>query len=375
MNQRNNNKTDGLLKISEVAAAAGESVSTVKYYVKEGLVETACKTGKNMAYYAPESVERVKLIRTLQNEKFYPLAVIKHMLRNKAAGAEELELLDMINKADQSDYYERMPVVEAVKEASLKPREAEAIIRAGLVVPIMNGHNRMCTHGDCRLMKLVKMRMTVGIPLEQTIKTFLMYESHLRETTKMDIECLVRDSILTKALSTENIMTIINVSDETLDSFIGMKRYAMNASLGAEYIEKTEKLQPQLDAFGKGVLKILKVLGYVEITEKLEKALVGQTTSDKTLAAYSEMLSLTEKGLANTLAVLFRAGSCLKEPAPRTDSAKMDMVHDALRLGFLSFAPEEFGCEPMIAKTEFSNNTADKSFSESVLRLIEKLQD
>lgn len=372
--KQNNRKTDGLLKISEVAAAAGESVSTVKYYVKEGLVEAACKTGKNMAYYAPESVERVKLIKTLQSEKYYPLAVIKHMLRNKAAGAAEMELLDTINKADKSDYYERMPVAEAAKEAKLKPREAEALIRAGLIVPVIIGHNRMCTRGDCRLMKLVKMRMSAGIPLEQTIKTFLMYESHLRESTKKDIESLVRESILAKALSTEDIMNIINVSDETLDSFIGMKRYAMNASLGAEYIAKTEKLLPRLDAFGKGISEILRALSYAETAKKLEKALAGQETSDKMFAAYGEMLRLGGTGLANMLSVLVKAGRYFKEPAPRTGCAQTDMVRDALRLGWMTFAPEEFGCEPLKARTEFVGNTADSAFTEAVLQLTEKLQ-
>ncbi|MFB0919338.1 MAG: MerR family transcriptional regulator [Oscillospiraceae bacterium] len=376
MNKRKNNfSTDGLIKISELATLAGESVSTVKYYVKEGLVETACKTGKNMAYYAPESVERVKLIRTLQTEKFYPLAVIKHMLRNKAAGAAEFELLDIINKADQSDYYERLPVSEAAKEAKLKPREVEAIISAGLIVPTMSGHNRMCTHGDCRLMKLVKTRMTAGIPLEQSIETFSMYESHLRDTTKKDIESLVRESILVKALSTEDIMNIINVSDETLDSFIGMKRYAMNASLGAEYIEKTEKLLPRLDAFGKGVSAILRTLSYAGTAEKLEKALAGEESADKPFALYSELLRISGTGLANTLSVLLRAGNYLKETGPRTDRSELNMAYDALRLGFMTFAPEEFGYDPVKAETEFVDNTADKAFTESVLRLIQKLRD
>ena len=376
MNQsKNRDNKDNLLKISELAAAAGESVSTVKYYVKEGLIETACKTGKNMAYYAPESVERVKLIRMLQSEKFYPLAVIKHLLRNKDAGAAELELLDTINKADKSDYYERLPVAEAAKEADLKPREAEALINAGLIVPIMNGHNRMCTRGDCRLMKLVKLRMKAGIPLEQTIKTFAMHEAHLKETTKKDIESLVRESILSKNLSTEEIMNIINVSDETLDSFIGMRRYAMNASLGADYLEKTEKLLPRLEAFGKGVLDILRELSYDMVAGKLDKALAGKKTSDKTLSAYSELLSIGGTGLANTLSVLIRVGSYLKEPAPRTDDAKADMVHDALRLGWMTLAPEDFGCEPYRAKMEFVEKTSDTAFTDSVLRLILKLQD
>lgn len=372
---KNAYNTDNLLKISELAAATGESVSTVKYYVKEGLIETACKTGKNMAYYAPESVERVKLIRTLQSEKFFPLAVIKHLLRNKDAGAAELELLDTINKADKSDYYEKLSVAEAAKEANLKPREAEALINAGLIVPVMNGHNRMCTRGDFRLMKLVKLRMKAGIPLEQTIKTFSMHEAHLKETTKNDIECLVRESILTKNLSTEDIMNIINVSDETLDNFIGMRRYAMNASLGADYLEKTEKFLPQLEEFGKGVLDILRELSYDPVAKKLEKALSGKKTTDKTLSDYGELLSIGGSGLANTLSVLIRVRNDFIKPAPRTDGGKEDMVHDALRLGFITLAPEDFGLESDRAKTEFIENTLDTTFRESVLKLLQKLLD
>jgi len=370
-----NINTDGLLRISELAEATGESISTVKYYVKEGLVETACKTGKNMAYYSPDSVERVKLIRTLQNEKYYPLAIIKHMLKNKDAASAELELLDMINKVDQSDYYERMPLTEAMTDAKLKPQEAKALINAGLITPVTCGHIKMCTHGDCRIMKLVKMRITAGIPIEQTIKTFSQYEAHLQETTKKDIESLVIESILTKPHSTKEIMNIIDISDVTLDRFIGMKRYLMNARLGAEYIEKTEKLLPRLEAFGKGLLEILISLSCSETARELQKALDGEKSADAVFSDFSETLRIAGTGLANTLSVLLKAGNRLKDAAPKTDSEKTNMAHEALRLVWATFAPEEFGCDQSKVKEEFIENTSDKTFVESVLRLIEKLRD
>ena len=68
----NEQDTNGLLKIGELARSSGVSLSTVKYYVKEGLVEIAKKTSRNMAYYHPDSVRRVLLIRSLQKERFYP---------------------------------------------------------------------------------------------------------------------------------------------------------------------------------------------------------------------------------------------------------------------------------------------------------------
>ncbi len=368
-------KTEGLLKIGEVAKAADISVTTVKYYVKEGLVDIALKTGRNMAYYAPESVERVKLIKELQSEKYYPLSVIRHMLKNGSVGEKEEELLDTINKADKSDYYEEISVAEAASESGLKKSEAEALIRAGLIVPVNSGRARKCCRGDCRIMKLAKMRMDAGMPLEQTIMTFSMYEAYLMEATRKDIESLVKDGILNKNLSTEDIVNIINVSDETLDSFIGMKRYAMNATLGADYVAKTVKLLTLLGQYGRGVCGILGSLGYTEAKRNLEKALASRKTNDKSLSRYCEMLNLEGTGLANTLSVLNRIGAEYKKPETETTDIAMDMTRKALRLGWLSFAPTEFGCDAETAKKEFIENSADKDFVRSVLQLLNVLQN
>ena len=50
-------QTAGLMKAGELAKAAGVSVSTVKFYAKEGLIRASLKTGRNMAYYDPAHPE------------------------------------------------------------------------------------------------------------------------------------------------------------------------------------------------------------------------------------------------------------------------------------------------------------------------------
>lgn len=69
--------TTDLLKISQLAKATDTNVTTLKYYVKEGLIQPVFKTTKNMAYYSHDCIQRVNMIRSLQKEHFYPLAVIK----------------------------------------------------------------------------------------------------------------------------------------------------------------------------------------------------------------------------------------------------------------------------------------------------------
>lgn len=80
--------TAPLLKIGEVARRAGVPVATVKHYVREGLLPVARKTHRNMAYYAPEAVDRIRIVKELQGKRFLPLRVIKAIFRGAAAREE-----------------------------------------------------------------------------------------------------------------------------------------------------------------------------------------------------------------------------------------------------------------------------------------------
>ncbi len=77
------------LKISELAEAAGVPVATVRHYLREGLLPEGKKTSRNMAYYPAELVDRIKLIKLLQEERFMPLKVIRELLDGQAGRGGE----------------------------------------------------------------------------------------------------------------------------------------------------------------------------------------------------------------------------------------------------------------------------------------------
>jgi DNA-binding transcriptional MerR regulator len=52
------------LRIGEVAAAAGVSADTVRYYERRGLLPTAARTGAGYRQYSPGAIERVRLVRS-----------------------------------------------------------------------------------------------------------------------------------------------------------------------------------------------------------------------------------------------------------------------------------------------------------------------
>ncbi|HTJ84150.1 MAG TPA: MerR family transcriptional regulator [Polyangiaceae bacterium] len=80
------------LRIGALARETGVSVATLKHYAREGLI-TPVRTGRNMAYYGADTVERLRRIKELQRTRYLPLKVIKQLLdgRTKAAPPADLE--------------------------------------------------------------------------------------------------------------------------------------------------------------------------------------------------------------------------------------------------------------------------------------------
>jgi DNA-binding transcriptional MerR regulator len=91
-NGANGTQQEGLLRMRELAEASGVPAPTIKHYLREGLLPEPVKTSRNMAYYPPEFVDRIKLIKQLQEERYLPLKAIKDVLdsqeRSRTSAAE-----------------------------------------------------------------------------------------------------------------------------------------------------------------------------------------------------------------------------------------------------------------------------------------------
>ena len=90
--------------------------ATVRHYLREGLLPEPVKTSRNMAYYPPEFVERIRLIKQLQEERFMPLKVIRELLASGDGDPERLralvELEDRILERALAGERERVPADE-----------------------------------------------------------------------------------------------------------------------------------------------------------------------------------------------------------------------------------------------------------------------
>ena len=97
--------------MSELAERSGVSAGTIKHYLREGLLgsdDEVLRTSRNMAYYPEKYVERIRLIKRLQEERFMPLRVIRELMAadpERAARLIELEdrILERAIEAGESE--------------------------------------------------------------------------------------------------------------------------------------------------------------------------------------------------------------------------------------------------------------------------------
>ncbi|MFN8578319.1 MAG: MerR family transcriptional regulator [Candidatus Sericytochromatia bacterium] len=76
------NKEESLFRIKQLIEKTGVSRETIHFYLTEGLLPEPNKKTKNMSWYSQEHIERLNLIKELQEKQFLPLKVIKAILTN-----------------------------------------------------------------------------------------------------------------------------------------------------------------------------------------------------------------------------------------------------------------------------------------------------
>ncbi len=142
-----NGEVRALLKMSELAERSGVSPGTIRYYLREGLLgggEDIVRTSRNMAYYPPDYVERIELIKRLQEERFMPLRVIRGALAEEPERVRALiELEDRILERALASADDRSRVSRrAARERYGVPRNVlDRLAEIGVLTPNQRGYD------------------------------------------------------------------------------------------------------------------------------------------------------------------------------------------------------------------------------------------
>ena len=132
---------DGMLRMRELAAASGVSAGTIKHYLREGLLPEPVKTSRNMAYYPPQFVERIRLIKQLQEERFMPLRVIRRMLDDDPERARALvELEDRILERAIEEERPRVSAAELRTRYGIPQEVLDRLAELEVLTPTARGY-------------------------------------------------------------------------------------------------------------------------------------------------------------------------------------------------------------------------------------------
>jgi DNA-binding transcriptional MerR regulator len=212
-----------LLKMSELAERSGVSPGTIRYYLREGLLgggEDVVRTSRNMAYYPPEYVERIELIKRLQEERFMPLRVIKGALEEDPERVHALiELEDRIlERALASAEDHRRVSRRAVQERYGVPRNVlERLAEIGVLTPNQRGYDR----DDVKIIEAIASFRAGGYEeaLGFTVYDTLRYRTALEPLVEEEVQALL--GRLAGEVDVDRAMEIVAAGTEPLRELIG----------------------------------------------------------------------------------------------------------------------------------------------------------
>jgi DNA-binding transcriptional MerR regulator len=220
-----------LLRMGELAEASGVSAATIKHYLREGLLPEPVKTSRNMAYYPPEFVERIRLIKQLQEERFMPLRVIREVLDEDPDRARAMvDLEDRI--------LERALAGERTRTSAAEVRErydvpAEVLDRLE-EIEVLSPNSRGYTPSDVKIIEAVSRFRAGGYEeaIGFTVYDTLRYKRAMEELVREEVEVLM-DRVAGK-MDPDRAMELIEAGAEPLKDLIA----AMHTKLLVAELER-----------------------------------------------------------------------------------------------------------------------------------------
>jgi DNA-binding transcriptional MerR regulator len=222
MNAQADAAPESLLKMAELAECSGVSAPTIRHYIREGLLgdgEDIRRTSRNMAYYPRELVERIQLIKRLQEERFMPLRVIKEVLEDNPERVNALlELEDSILERALASAEQRKVSAKEVRERYEIPANVlERLKKIGVLTPGRGGYEP----DDVKIIEAISRFRAGGYEeaLGFTVYDTLRYREALGPLVEEEVRALL--DRLVGEVEVERAVEIIAAGAEPLRELIG----------------------------------------------------------------------------------------------------------------------------------------------------------
>ena len=179
------------MRIDELSERTGVPTRTIRYYTQQRLLPSPTLRGR-VGHYDERHVERLRLIKELQEKRYLPLSVIRSVVRHFEAGADldtMLVPLDMVfaPRWDASDRRE-FTRDELAAEAGVDISVVDAAEEMGFLFPT---RKRLYTLDDLHMLAVADAWLKLGLPRSLG----RLYRSSLEKISRMQVrafdDCVV----------------------------------------------------------------------------------------------------------------------------------------------------------------------------------------
>jgi DNA-binding transcriptional MerR regulator len=208
---------NGLMRMKELSEASGVPAPTIKHYLREGLLPEPVKTSRNMAYYPPEFVERIRLIKQLQEERFMPLRAIKSVLEDDPDRARALiELEDKILERALAGERSRTSAAEVRRSYGVPKEVLDRLEELEVLSPNSRGY----TPSDVKIIEAISRFRAGGYDEEIgfTVYDTLRYKTALEDLVRQEVGVLM--DRLAGEMEPDRVVEMIEAGAQPLQDLI-----------------------------------------------------------------------------------------------------------------------------------------------------------
>lgn len=186
-------------KMKDLCEQSGLPRQAIHFYIQQGLLPAGKKTGRNMAWYGPEHVERLRLIKKLQHERFLPLKAIKALLdgREESFSPRQQRFLGLVKGeldrgllGDVDAKRETVDAVPLLQRYGVRRDELDQLIELGVIAASADADRVMIASDDEWILEFVGRMREAGFSDELgfTVEDLAGHAEAINEMLRRDAE-------------------------------------------------------------------------------------------------------------------------------------------------------------------------------------------
>ncbi|MFO0746404.1 MAG: MerR family transcriptional regulator [Myxococcota bacterium] len=212
-------------RMKDLCEATGLQRQAIHFYIKEGLLPGGLKSSRNMAWYGEVHLERLRLVRRLQHERFLPLRAIKAVLdevhdqfsKEQRVWLRELKHHTASTLARHSDRIDKVLVEPVLARTGVTAADLTELDRMG-VVPVIEDADgqRYAAADDIWVIETLGELRALGFTAEVgfPVSALGLYEEVIARLFDKELELtrasLTRFSAESAALMVERVLPLVH---------------------------------------------------------------------------------------------------------------------------------------------------------------------